>query len=47
MREELLAAIDGLSDELMTEPSLDSWSPGLSDEDRERRMLRAEAEDLE
>src|SRR3990172_10667047 len=26
MREELLAAIDGLSDELMTEPSLDGWS---------------------
>ena len=25
-REELLAAIDGLSDELMTEPSLDGWS---------------------
>lgn len=26
MREELLTAIDGLSDELMTEPSLDGWS---------------------
>ena len=26
MREELLSAIDGLSDELMTEPSLDGWS---------------------
>ena len=26
MREELLSAIDRLSDELMTEPSLDSWS---------------------
>ena len=26
MREELLSAIDGLSDELMTEPSLDDWS---------------------
>ena len=26
MREGLLAAIDGLSDELMTEPSLDGWS---------------------
>ena len=26
MREELLEAIDGLSDELMTEPSLDRWS---------------------
>jgi uncharacterized damage-inducible protein DinB len=26
MRNELLSAIDGLSDELMTEPSLDSWS---------------------
>jgi uncharacterized damage-inducible protein DinB len=26
MREELLAAIHGLSDELMTEPSLDGWS---------------------
>jgi uncharacterized damage-inducible protein DinB len=26
MREELLAAIAGLSDELMTEPSLDGWS---------------------
>ena len=26
MREELFAAIDGLSDELMTEPSLDGWS---------------------
>jgi uncharacterized damage-inducible protein DinB len=26
MREELLAAIDGLSDDLMTEPSLDGWS---------------------
>jgi uncharacterized damage-inducible protein DinB len=26
MREELLAAIDGLSEELMTEPSLDGWS---------------------
>ena len=26
MREEFLAAIDGLSDELMTEPSLDGWS---------------------
>src|SRR5438309_10391498 len=26
MRAELLAAIDGLSDELMTEPSLDGWS---------------------
>src|SRR5438067_3693011 len=26
MREELLAAIDGLSDELLTEPSLDGWS---------------------
>ena len=26
MRGELLAAIDGLSDELMTEPSLDGWS---------------------
>ena len=25
-REELLSAIDGLSDELMTEPSLDGWS---------------------
>lgn len=25
-REELLAAIDGISDELMTEPSLDGWS---------------------
>jgi uncharacterized damage-inducible protein DinB len=26
MREELLAAIQGLSDELLTEPSLDGWS---------------------
>ena len=26
MREELLRAIDGLTDELMTEPSLDGWS---------------------
>ncbi len=26
MREELLSAIDGLSDELMTEPSIDGWS---------------------
>lgn len=26
MREELLSAIDGLSDELMTEPSLDGWA---------------------
>ncbi len=26
MREDLLAAIDGLSDERMTEPSLDGWS---------------------
>ena len=26
MREELLAVIDGLSDELLTEPSLDGWS---------------------
>jgi len=26
MRDELLAAINGLSDELMTEPSLDGWS---------------------
>ena len=26
MRDELLAAVDGLSDELMTEPSLDGWS---------------------
>ncbi|MBI4570936.1 MAG: DinB family protein [Chloroflexi bacterium] len=26
MREELLAAVDGLSEELMTEPSLDGWS---------------------
>jgi hypothetical protein len=26
MREELLAAIDGLSDTLMSEPSLDGWS---------------------
>ena len=26
MREDLLAAIDGLSDELLTEPSLDGWS---------------------
>jgi hypothetical protein len=26
MREELLSAIDGLGDELMTEPSLDGWS---------------------
>lgn len=26
MREELLAAIDGLSDALMSEPSLDGWS---------------------
>jgi len=26
MRVELLAAIDGLSDDLMTEPSLDGWS---------------------
>ena len=26
MREELLAAIGGLSDELLTEPSLDGWS---------------------
>ena len=26
MREELLAAIDGLGDELLTEPSLDGWS---------------------
>src|SRR5919206_2147373 len=26
MREELLTAIDGLSDELLTEPSLDGWS---------------------
>jgi len=26
MREELLAAIDGLSDELLTEPSIDGWS---------------------
>ena len=26
MREQLLAAIDGLSDELLTEPSLDGWS---------------------
>ena len=26
MREELLAAIEGLSDELLTDPSLDGWS---------------------
>src|SRR5215210_7085073 len=26
MRAELLAAIEGLSDELMTEPSIDGWS---------------------
>ena len=26
MREEMLSVIDGLSDELMTEPSLDGWS---------------------
>ncbi len=26
MREDLLSAIDGLSDELMTEPSLDGWT---------------------
>ncbi len=26
MREELLTAIDGLSDELMSEPSIDGWS---------------------
>ena len=26
MREELLAAIQGLSDELLTDPSLDGWS---------------------
>ncbi len=26
MRQELLSAIEGLSDELMTEPSLDGWS---------------------
>ena len=26
MRDELLAAVDGLSDEQMTEPSLDGWS---------------------
>ena len=26
MREELLSAIDGLSEELMIEPSLDGWS---------------------
>jgi uncharacterized damage-inducible protein DinB len=26
MREDLLSAIDGLSEELMTEPSLDGWS---------------------
>ena len=26
MRQDLLSAIDGLSDELMTEPSLDGWS---------------------
>ena len=26
MREELLSAIEGLTDELMTEPSLDGWS---------------------
>lgn len=26
MREELLSAIDGLSEELLTEPSLDGWS---------------------
>jgi uncharacterized damage-inducible protein DinB len=26
MREDLLSAIDGLGDELMTEPSLDGWS---------------------
>jgi uncharacterized damage-inducible protein DinB len=26
MRQELLAAIDGLSDELLSEPSLDGWS---------------------
>ena len=26
MREELLSAIDGLSDEVLTEPSLDGWS---------------------
>lgn len=26
MREDLLSAIDGLSDDLMTEPSLDGWS---------------------
>lgn len=26
MREEVLSAIDGLSDDLMTEPSLDGWS---------------------
>ena len=26
MRDELLAAVDALSDELMTEPSLDGWS---------------------
>ena len=26
LREELLSAIDGLSDELITEPSLDGWS---------------------
>src|SRR5258708_13381158 len=26
MRDDLLSAIDGLSDELMTEPSIDGWS---------------------
>src|SRR3972149_10932261 len=26
MREELLSAVDGLGEELMTEPSLDGWS---------------------
>jgi hypothetical protein len=31
MRQELLAAIEGLSDESMTEPSLDGWSDPSSE----------------
>ena len=50
MREELLSAIDGLSDELMTEPSLDSWSVkdhlahlALWDDIRASEMVRISA----
>lgn len=50
MRQDILAAIDGLSDELMTEPSLDGWSVkdhlahlSLWDEIRAGEVLRISA----